>query len=279
MKVSYQGLRGAYSHLACYSLFPDAEAVSCLRFEDALERVSEGACDYAVIPIENAVGGRVADVHRLLPETNLWICGEYFQPIAHCVLGLKGVRLDELKYVYSHEQALMQCRKFLRCHGLEGLRYVDTAGAALEVTRLGDRRYGALASEQAAREYDLEILRSGDVGDIENNVTRFLVMQRERTYPEEDGGDYVTSFIFEMKSIPAALYKCLGGFATNGVNFLRLESYVNLSGEKSEFYAEIEEHSESEASKRAFEELSHFTHDYKILGVYRRSASRLRFLG
>ena len=277
IKVSYQGLPGAYSHLACKSLFPESFAKACHSFEEALEHVHAESIDYAVIPVENAIGGRVADVHNLLPKLpslNLWICAEHFQAIDHCLLGPKDAKIENITRVFSHEQALLQCREFLlSLTDVEHIRAVDTAGAAMEIAKLENKQFAAIASRQAAEEYGLSILQE-DIANRSDNRTRFLIIQKGKKEPVfAPSKHFITSFTFVTRSIPAALYKCLGGFATNSVNFLKLESYVKTSGNAS-FYAEIEAHPQAESSKQAFDELGYFTQKLDILGVYERSAMR-----
>ena len=276
MKVSYQGLKGAYSHLASENLFHRADTIPCRSFDEASQMVLNNEVDYAVIPIENAVGGRVAEVHDLLPRLNLWIIQEYFLHIDHCLLVLPGTDINQLKKVYSHEQALLQCRKKIRALNLnlDEVRYVDTAGAAKTISNINDKTSCAIASKQAAQEYNLEIIIEG-MSDIKDNFTRFLVLQKEKTMPpRKENISYITSFAFTTRNIPAALYKCLGGFATNGVNFLRLESYMGFHGKETGFYAEILGHRKDPLIHGAFKELEYFTNNINLLGVYQASEHR-----
>ncbi|WP_420548864.1 prephenate dehydratase [Curvivirga sp.] len=268
--IAYQGVPGAYSHLACREAFPDMEPMSCPSFEDAFEAVETGKAGLAMIPIENSLGGRVADIHHLLPESSLYIIGEHFQPVHHNILAPKGADLQSLKEVRSHTQALAQCRNTLRELKIDPVKHADTAGAAREIAELNDPTIGAVASSLAAETYDLEVLRNR-VEDKIGNVTRFIVMSRTRIEPDPRSGPCLTSFVFQVRSIPAALYKSMGGFATNGVNFIKLESYISIADTgTARFYAEIEGHPADKAVDRAFEELQFFTSKVKILGTFQK---------
>jgi prephenate dehydratase len=267
-KIAYQGEPGANSHIACRNLYPDGEPLALPSFEDVLAAVSDGVADYAMIPIENSVAGRVADIHHLLPTAGLYIVGEYFLPIHFQLLGLKGTRIDEVQSVYSHVHALGQCRKIIRRLGLTPHISGDTAGSAREVAEWKDKTKAALAPALAAEIYGLDIL-AADVEDEAHNTTRFVILSKEPRWPKLGAGAAVTTFIFRVRNVPAALYKALGGFASNGVNMTKLESYM-VEGEftATQFLADVEAHPEEPALIRAFEELAFFCKEFKILGVY-----------
>jgi prephenate dehydratase len=266
--IAFQGLPGAYSNLACRAAYPDLKTLPCESFEDMFAAVREGKARLAMVPIENSTAGRVADIHHLMPESGLHIIGEHFQRVNHQLMGLKGATLGDLKTVRSHVQALNQCRNNLRSLGLTPVIRADTAGSAAEVAERGDKSIGAIASSLAAEIYGLDILKS-DMEDAAHNTTRFVVMAREPIDPDPAKGPVVTSFVFKVRSVPAALYKALGGFATNGVNITKLESYI-LDGQftVAQFYADIEGHPDQRSVKLALEELSFFSREVRILGVY-----------
>jgi len=272
--IAFQGLPGAYSNLACRAAYPDMKAMPCETFEDMFAAVSGDKADLAMVPIENSVAGRVADIHHLMPESGLHIIAEHFQRVNHQLMAVKGAALGSLKTVRSHVQALSQCRNTLRQMGLTPVTRPDTAGSAAEIAKEGDRTVGAIASALAAEIYGLEILK-GDMEDAEHNTTRFVVMAKEPIDPDPKNGPVVTSFVFKVRSVPAALYKALGGFATNGVNITKLESYI-LDGAftVAQFYADIEGHPDQRPVKLALEELSFFSREVRILGVYPASAFR-----
>ena len=261
--------------MACRAVFPDSETIPCFSFEDAFAIVRDGEADLAMIPVENSVAGRVADVHHLLPEGGLHIIGEHYQPIQHHLLAVKGSRLEDIKRVESHVQALAQCRKWLRGKGIVPVIHADTAGAAEEVAKRGDKTVGAIASDLAGKIYGLDSLAI-DIADGVKNTTRFLVLSREAQQPPPDS-PCVTTLVFRVRSVPAALYKAMGGFATNGVNITKLESYlVDGSFTAAQFYVDVEGHPQSTALRLALEELAFFAHEVKILGVY--PAHRFRHL-
>lgn len=240
----------------------------CASFEDAFAAVREGQARYAMIPVENSLAGRVADVHHLIPESGLYIIGERFVPIRHQLLGLPGATLSALKSVRSHPQALGQCRKLLRELGVKAEKAADTAGAAREVAGLGDKSVGALASSLAGEIYGLDVLKA-DLADAAHNTTRFLVFAREQAHAGPDSGPCMTSFMFRVRNVPAALYKALGGFATNGVNMTKLESYIEGGAfSAAMFFSEIEGHPEHRPVQLALEELGFFSTSLEILGVY-----------
>ncbi|HVO03102.1 MAG TPA: prephenate dehydratase [Candidatus Cybelea sp.] len=273
--IAFQGLPGAYSNLACRAAYPDMQALPCESFEDMFAAVRDGRAALAMVPIENSVAGRVADIHHLMPESGLHIIAEHFQRVNHQLMAPKGATLAGLKTVRSHVQALAQCRATLRGMGLTPVTRPDTAGSAAEVAEMGDKSVGAIASALAAEIYGLEILK-GDMEDAEHNTTRFVVMAREPIDPDPAKGPVVTSFVFKVRSVPAALYKALGGFATNGVNITKLESYI-LDGNftVAQFYADIDGHPDQRPVRLALEELSFFSREVRILGVYPAGAFRL----
>jgi len=273
--IAFQGAPGAYSDLACRTVFPDRPTLPCRAFEDAFAAVREGKAELAMIPVENSVAGRVADIHYLLPHGGLHIIGEHYQRVNHQLLAVPGATLETLRTVTSHIQALSQCRHNLRRLGLTPISHADTAGAAAEVASRGDRSQGAIASSLAGKVYGLTTLQA-NLEDHDHNTTRFLILAREpRIPPETAGGTVVTSFVFQVRSVPAALYKALGGFATNGVNMTKLESYM-LDGRftATQFYADVEGHPEQRPLRLALEELEFFAREVKILGVYPASPFR-----
>lgn len=267
-RISFQGEPGANSHIAAREAFPELEPLPCASFEDAFAAVSEGQARYAMIPVENSVAGRVADVHHLMPESGLYIIGERFVPIKHQLLGLRNATLEGLTHVRSHPQALGQCRRRLRELGVHAVTTADTAGAAREIAELGDPHIGALASTLAADIHGLKVLEA-DIADAPHNTTRFVVFAREPQTPAAGSGPCMTSFVFRVRNVPAALYKALGGFATNGVNMTKLESYIEGGGfSAAMFFAEVEGHPEDRNLKLAMEELAFFSSSIDIIGVY-----------
>ena len=269
-KIVFQGEPGANSHLACREAYPDGEPVPCPTFEDALNAVAGGDADLGVIPIENSLAGRVADIHHLMPDAGLHIIAEWFLPIRNQLMGLKGVELSEIKTVESHIMALGQCRGYIRKLGVRSVVAADTAGAAREVAERGDRSCAAIASRLAAEIYGLNILAE-NIEDASHSTTRFIVLSREARRAPPRNGPVLTTFVFEVRNIPAALYKALGGFATNGVNMTKLESYM-LEGTFSatQFYADVDGHPDDPGLKLALEELAFFSQpkSLKLLGVY-----------
>jgi prephenate dehydratase len=267
-RIAFQGEPGAYSHLACRSFFPQLEPVPCDTFEDALAAIAERRVDLGMIPIENSLAGRVADIHHLLPESGLYLVGERFFRVRHQLLGLKGARLDQMTRVMSHTQALGQCRQQIRGLGLKAVATADTAGAARQLAELKDPRLGAIASELAAEIYGLQILKS-DIEDAEHNTTRFVILAPEPDDAEEASGPVITTLVFRVRNVPAALFKAMGGFATNGVNITKLESYqLEGSFNATQFYADIEGHPQDRLVRLALDELEFFTSWMKVLGVY-----------
>ena len=266
--IAFQGAPGAYSDLACRNAMPGMTTLPSATFEEAFAAVREGRAELAMIPIDNTVAGRVADIHHLLPESGLHIVGEHFQPIVHHLLAPKGATIKGLKTVHSHVHALPQCRKLIAELGLKAIVHADTAGAAADVAARNDPSEAAIASELAGKIYGLASLRA-NVADLENNTTRFIIMRREPVDPDPAKGPVITSFVFRVRSVPAALYKALGGFATNGINITKLESYmVDGAFTVAQFYAEIDGHPERRPERLALEELSFFSREVRILGVY-----------
>ena len=267
-KIAFQGELGANSHVACAKRFPEMQPLPCASFEHALEAVASGEADLGMIPIENSANGRVADVHHLMPSAGLHIIGEYFMPIHHCLMAVEGASLDTIRTVESHVQALGQCRARIRKLDLEPLIAADTAGAAKAVAASKDPTRAAIAPELAATEYGLQIL-ARNFEDFENNTTRFVVVSPRKSRAPAGGALTVTTFVFKVRNIPAALYKALGGFATTGVNMTKLESY-QLDGKftATQFYADVEGHPDDPAVKRALDELKFFSSELAILGVY-----------
>ena len=265
--IAFQGSLGAYSDLSCRHVFPDRKTLPCATFEDVFAAVHDGRAQYGMLPIENSVAGRVADNHSLLPHGGLHIIGEHYQRVNHHLLAPKGATLDTIKTVRSHIQALSQCRKLTRSLGLREVARADTAGAAAEIAERGDITEAAIASELAGEIYGLVSLKQG-IEDAEHNTTRFLVLSREPRHPGPHDGPVVTTFTFRVRNRPAALYKALGGFATNGVNMVKLESYVDGAFTQAEFYADIMGHPQHENVRLAFEELRFFSHNVEILGIY-----------
>lgn len=273
-KIVFQGEPGANSHIAVSEVYPDAEAVPCPTFEDCFVAVTKGEADLAMIPIENSLAGRVADIHYLLPTSGLHIIGEHFMPIRFQLMAPKGATLKGIKRVHSHIHALGQCRKIVRKNGWEAVVAGDTAGAAREISELGDVTQAAFAPRLAAEIYGLDILKE-DVADAENNTTRFVILSRKERHAKADNGPVMTTFVFRVRNVPAALYKAMGGFATNGVNMTKLESY-QLNGEftATQFYADVEGHPEDRNLKLALEELAFFSTEVHVLGVYPASEFR-----
>ena len=275
-RIAFQGALGAYSHQACVEAFPLLEPLPCRTFEGAIAAVREGKADRAMLPIENSTYGRIADIHHLLPDSGLHITGEHFVRVHANLLGVPGARLGDVRRAMSQPPLLGQCRTFLREHGIEAVAGPDTAGSAAAVAKAGDPALAALASELAAEIHGLGVL-ARHIEDNDTNTTRFLVMATEPAV--ESGrpapGESLTTFVFRVRNIPAALYKAMGGFATNGVNMTKLESYM-LGGAftATQFYADIEGHPGEAPVKRALDELAYFTTHLQILGVYRRSGFR-----
>jgi prephenate dehydratase len=273
-KIAFQGEPGANSHLAARDAYPRMQAIPCATFEDALAAVNTGAAKLAMIPIENSVAGRVADIHHLLPQSGLYIVAEHFERVRHQLLTLPGVKLSELKTVHSHVMALGQCRKAIRALKLRPVVEADTAGAARELRESGDRTRAVIASRLAAEIYGLKIGKA-DIEDAQHNTTRFVVLAKTPVRVPKSNGPVITSFVFRVRNVPAALYKALGGFATNGVNMTKLESYqLEGSFNATMFYADIEGHPEERLVKLAMEELAFYSSEVTVLGTYPASPFR-----
>ncbi len=273
--VAFQGAPGANSHVAATEAFPDGLPLPCFDFADAIDAVKDGRADCAIIPIENSLHGRVADIHFLLPESGLVITGEHFLPIRHALMGI-GPR-DAIRQAMSHPQALGQCRHWLKAHGIEPVSYPDTAGAAAKVAERADPTIAALAPPAAAALYGLDLLAT-DIADADHNTTRFVTLARGGKPPaaqEPAGGDWMTTLIFEVRNVPAALYKAMGGFATNGVNMTKLESYQrNGSFAATEFYADVVGKPGDANLDHALEELGFHSKWLRVLGTYRQARTR-----
>ncbi|MDA0358365.1 MAG: prephenate dehydratase [Proteobacteria bacterium] len=274
-KIAFQGFPGAYSHMACQAVKPDMEPVPCASFETMLTEVQEGRANLAMVPVENSTAGRVADIHHLLPSSGLYIIGEHFHRVNHHIMAPRGATLDGLTHVHSHAQGLAQCRERIRKLGLTPVMHPDTAGAAKDVGAAGDPTVGAIASRLAAEIYDLDILFES-AEDDEHNTTRFLLMSATPELPER-GGAMMTTLVFQLRSVPAALYKALGGFATNGINLTKLESYIRAGvAEQAQFYMDVQAHIDDPAMQNAMEELCFYCtkDEVHVLGTYPASPAR-----
>ena len=271
---SFQGINGAYSEQAGKQLFPEAKSVPCSTFEDMFEQVRLDKVDAAIVPIENSLAGRVADTQRLIPESNLKITSEFFLEINHNLMAVKGTKLSDIKRIHSHEQGIAQCRNNIIKLKKEMIIEADTAGSAKIISELKNFEDAAIASTLAADIYNLEILEQ-NFQDSSNNVTRFLVMQKNLTEIDPESKKIITTLVFNVRSIPAALYKCLGGFASNGVNITKLESYIHPQGfDVAQFYIDFEGHPENPSVKLALEEMKFFCRHLNIIGVYEKSNFR-----
>ncbi len=277
--IAFQGAPGAYSDLACRNARPGMRPLPCRTFDDAFAAVHDNLTELALIPVENSVAGRVADIHHLLPDSGLHIIGEHFQSVNHHLLGVKGASLEDITHVHSHVHALNQCRNLIRKLGIKPMIHVDTAGAAAEVAEWGDKTQAAIASELAGELNSLISLKA-NIEDAEHNTTRFLLMARQPEVPDPDAGPTITSIIFRVRNVPAVLFKSLGGFATNGVNLTKLESYM-VGGHftAAQFYADVEGHPEQVGLMHALEELRFFCDEVRILGVYPAHSYRLDNIG
>jgi prephenate dehydratase len=278
-KIAFQGELGANSHIACNEAYPGYQPLPCSTFEDAFAAVRDGRADLAMIPIDNSVAGRVADIHHLMPQSKLHIVAEWFLPVQHQLMAPKGAALKTIRTVESHIHALGQCRNIIRALGVKAVVAADTAGAAREVAEAGDISRAALATKLAAKIYRLRILKK-DVADAKHNTTRFVVLARKPSWASRKDRRVITTFVFQVRNIPAALYKALGGFATNGVNMTKLESYmVDGSFAATQFYADVQGHPKDRALELALEELAFVSQPktLKILGVYPAHAFRETF--
>ncbi|MEM6668192.1 MAG: prephenate dehydratase [Pseudomonadota bacterium] len=273
-RIAFQGEPGAFSHQACREAYPDMEAMPCATFESAIGAVTSGEAKLAMLPVENSLYGRVADVHHLLPESGLYIIGEHFVRVRMQLLAPKGATLSSIKTAQSHMVALGQCRKFLKQHQISPVIGADTAGSAKEIADADDPTRAAIASTLAGEIYGLEKL-GADIEDADHNTTRFLTASRQKIEADRLESKSITTFVFRVRNIPAALYKAMGGFATNGVNMVKLESYM-LDGKftATQFYADIEGHPDEPKVQRALEELQFFTSYMKVLGVYPAAKDR-----
>jgi prephenate dehydratase len=273
--ISFQGVPGAYSDLACRHAYPDMQTLPCTSFEYAIDAVREGRADLGMLPCENSLAGRVSDIHHLLPGSGLYIIGEQFQRVEHCLLGIKGATIADIKRAHSHTVALGQVRKIIADLELTPVVEADTAGAAQLVAQWGKKEEAAIASSLAAEIYGLEILRS-NVEDAAHNTTRFYIVSKSPLTPDVTMPRLMTTFVFRVRNVPAALYKALGGFATNGVNMTKLESYM-LGGHfaATQFLCDVDGHPEQPALRRALEELSFFSSEVRVLGVYPAAPFRL----
>lgn len=276
-RVAYQGTAGAYSHMACQKVFPECEVLPCDDFSGALALVIEGQADCAMIPLENSTAGRVEEIYRLIPSTHLSVVAEHFEPVRHCLLARAGTSVDQLTHACSHPQALAQCHQHLRHLGIRPVASIDTAIAARDLAGNNEPGRAVIASELAAELYGLEILRR-DFQDVDGNTTRFLVFAREQQHTVAlPGVNYITSLLFTVRNLPAALYKALGGFATNGVNLIKLESYMDGGTmEASHFHLDVHGHQASGPLANALEELSYFSQELRILGSYPAHSYRSR---
>ncbi|MCP4598577.1 prephenate dehydratase [Neptuniibacter sp.] len=267
--IAYQGVPGAYSHLSCRKAHPELEAQACATFADAMFMVERGEARLAMIPLENSTAGRVEEIYRLMPKTKLHIVGEHFEPVSHCLLAAKGSKAEDLKTVSSHPQALAQCDGHINELGLTQIASLDTAGAAAELSETPQPGHAAIASSLAAELYDLEIIRE-NFQDKTGNTTRFMILARDSHMPELDPNiRFMTSLMFTVRNIPAALYKALGGFSTNGVNMLKLESYMaSDTMTAASFHLDVEGHPDEKAMKYALQELDFFAKEVRVMGTY-----------
>lgn len=274
--IAFQGALGAYSHLACLQIRPDLAPLPCATFEDVFDAVEQGAAAAGAIPVENSQAGRVTDIHRLLPDRHLFIIGEHFLPVHHQLLALPGASLADVRSARSHPQALMQCREYLRRRGIEAVTWSDTAGAARDVAAQDDSSVAAIASAIAGQTWGLDVV-DRDIEDNPNNTTRFLLMATESLDPGALSGPAITSVVFQVRSQPAALYKALGGFATNGINLLKIESYqVGGAFVWTRFAIDFEGHPADRPVANALEELRFFSTEVRVLGTYPADPSRRR---
>jgi len=275
-KIAFQGVHGAYSHIACMTACPGFEPMAKSRFSGMISAVQDHEAEMAMVPVENSTAGRVSDIHHILPESGLHIIGEHFQPVEHRLLGIQGARLEDITEVHSHEQGLAQCRKALAKLNIKPVIHPDTAGAAKDVAARQDKSVGAIASSLAAEIYGLDVVKQ-DINDEQANTTRFLLMARDAQWPALAETPAMTTMIFRVRSVPAVLYKALGGFATNGINLTKLESYmIGSNFEAAQFYIDCEGHIEDEPMKLALEELKFYCveNGIQIMGCYPASPAR-----
>ena len=267
--IAFQGVQGAYSEQACKNAYPHYKTIACDTFQEAMWMVEQGDADLAMIPLENSTAGRVEEIYRMIPKMALHVIGEHFEPVVHCLLALKEAKADDLRVVASHPQALAQCHNNIMKLGLKAEAKLDTAGSAKELSESRDIHSAAIASKLAAKLYHLQIIKE-NFEDMHGNTTRFFILSRDKQIPPYDPSKhYITSLIFQVKNIPAALYKVLGGFATNGINLLKIESYMGAQQVKgSQFHIDIDGHIDATVMKQALSELAFFAEDVRILGVY-----------
>ena len=271
---AFQGVNGAYSEQAGKNVFPNASSVPCATFEEMFACVRDGQADIALVPIENSQAGRVADTQRLIPDSDLNIVGEYFLEVRHNLLVIPGAKINDVKRIHSHEQGIAQCRNKIIKLNKEMVIAADTAGSAKKISELNKKEDAAIASSLAAEIYNLEILEE-NFQDAKYNVTRFLIMSKHKSIIESNESDLLTTLVFVVRSIPASLYKCLGGFASNGINITKLESYIHPQGfDVAQFYIDFEGHPDDKSVKLAFEEMKFFCKEIKVLGVYKKSEFR-----
>ena len=271
---AFQGINGAYSEQAGKNVFPEAKSVPCATFEEMFACVRDGKADIALVPIENSQAGRVADTQRLIPDSDLNIIGEYFLEVRHNLLAIPGAKINDIKRIHSHEQGIAQCRNKIIKLNKEMVIAADTAGSAKKISELNKKEDAAIASALAAEIYNLEILEA-NFQDAQYNVTRFLIMSKNKSSIESNENDLLTTLVFVVRSIPASLYKCLGGFASNGINITKLESYIHPQGfDVAQFYIDFEGHPDDKSVKLAFEEMKFFCKEIKVLGVYKKSEFR-----
>lgn len=273
--VAYQGEPGAYSHLASKHCFPEWQMHHCASFSQALRKVEEGSATYAMIPVENSTAGRVEEIYRELKGTELFVVKEHFEPVSHCLIGVEGMTLDQVTHIGSHPQALAQCDRNIRTLNASPVAMYDTAGAAKQLAESKESGFAVISSSLAAELYGLSILKS-HFNDVDSNTTRFLVFAKSQHKPDYiEGERYITTFLFRVRNIPAALYKAMGGFATHGINMLKLESYM-LDGEftATQFYIDVEAHLDAPKMQAALAELRFFSKDVRILGTYPAASYR-----
>ena len=271
---SFQGVNGAYSEQAGKELYPEADSLPCSTFEEMFEQVRIGKADAAMVPIENSLAGRVADTQRLIPDSELQIIGEYFLEVKHNLMSIPGTNVNDIIRIHSHEQGIAQCRNKILKLNKEMIVAADTAGSAKKISKLNSKEDAAIASALAADIYNLEIIEK-DFQDSQNNVTRFLIMSKQKNEIKSDEQDLLTTLVFVVRSIPASLYKCLGGFASNGINITKLESYIHPQGfDVAQFYIDFEGHPDNHSVKLALEEMKFFCKEIKVLGVYKKSDFR-----
>lgn len=267
--IAYQGFPGAYSHLACTRVWPQMQAHACNTFAEAMFMVERGEAQLAMIPLENSTAGRVEEIYRMMPKTQLHIIGEHFEPVNHCLLALPGTPIEELRTISSHPQALAQCNTHIRELGLRPIAALDTAGSAADLEEHPRRDHAVIASSLAAEMYHLEVLKE-NFQDKKGNTTRFIVLAQEEKIPEyESDHHYITTLMFRVRNMPAALYKALGGFATNGINMIKLESYMESSTmQVTSFHFDVEAHPQEQAMQNALQELNFFAESVRIIGTY-----------